>query len=663
MKSKKPFFSRELIYNNVKRFWWISVLFILALFLVSPLVTLTNGSDTIPKSGYNINFQDIFTGTIVFLFTVPVFIGVMVFRYMQNPKSMVALHAMPYTRLRLYVNNIISGLILLIVPILLNAAFLSVIHLGNLGGTYFKEGIVLRYLGTSLLTSISLYFWTVFVGMFTGSSIAQIIFTYILNFLFAGLAMVSQYLLSGVLYGFVMNEEFCLNCLHISPLAQIMFLLDSSPEWGLGYFLIIDIIICVIALVAGYVVYKYRNLENAGDVVSGKYVKPLFKYGVTTCVMLVGALYVREIFSIDRLNIFIYILFALIGYVVAEMLIRKSFKIWDSYKGFLIFSVVFIIISLGINADLFGYENYVPELVGVKSASISSSNPNFKESTIENPGYGILYDKANIEKVINLHSAIVEDKNINLTEKVYTDMVHISYELLDGRVVKRAYEFEMGKYTDLINKVKDSKEYIVSTDEIFDYEASDIYSMRISNALLRGDNYIGIADKAEIEKLFEAMKKDIINTTTDEKTQYKNIYRIELTLKQKQDSKADVVTYETRNYEEKVPEGAIFMYEYFNINAENVNNYMVDNGYKDVLINNDDITSIALHYYKNDNHERKLITSAEKIDEIMGHLYFSVNDPYYKYEDYVEIEINFGNGDSRWTDLAYDREFVKLFED
>ena len=65
MKSKKPFFSRELIYNNVKRFWWISVLFILALFLVSPLVTLTNGSDTIPRSGYNITFPDIFNGTLV----------------------------------------------------------------------------------------------------------------------------------------------------------------------------------------------------------------------------------------------------------------------------------------------------------------------------------------------------------------------------------------------------------------------------------------------------------------------------------------------------------------------------------------------------------------------------------------------------------------------
>ena len=57
------------------------------------------------------------------------------------------------------------------------------------GNNYFlrrdesKEGIVLEYLGTSLLTATTLYIWTIFAGMFTGSSIAQIIFTYILNLL------------------------------------------------------------------------------------------------------------------------------------------------------------------------------------------------------------------------------------------------------------------------------------------------------------------------------------------------------------------------------------------------------------------------------------------------------------------------------------------------
>ena len=79
MKSKKPFISRELIYNNLKRFWWICALYTLALFLVSPLITLTNGTDVIPERGYNINFWDIFSGTTLFLFTVQPLLGYKLF--------------------------------------------------------------------------------------------------------------------------------------------------------------------------------------------------------------------------------------------------------------------------------------------------------------------------------------------------------------------------------------------------------------------------------------------------------------------------------------------------------------------------------------------------------------------------------------------------------
>ena len=136
MKSKKPFFNKEIIWNNIVRFWWISALFTVVLFLSSPLVILT-------RSG-RVDLDDIYEGSVLFLLGVPVFIAVMVFRYMQNPKSMVLIHSMPYTRLRLYVNNLISGLILLLAPILLNAAFLSIIQLGGFGGLYFDDKVVLK---------------------------------------------------------------------------------------------------------------------------------------------------------------------------------------------------------------------------------------------------------------------------------------------------------------------------------------------------------------------------------------------------------------------------------------------------------------------------------------------------------------------------------------
>jgi len=666
MKSKKPFFSRELIYNNLRRFWWIAVLYTLALFLVSPLITLTNGSDVVPRSGYNINFGDIFSGTIIFLFTVPVFIGVMMFRYMQNSKSMVTIHAMPYTRLRLYVNNIISGLILVIIPVLLNAAFLSVIQLGNLGGTYFKEGIVLKYLGISIMTSVTLYIWTVFVGMFTGSSIAQIIFTYILNFLFVGIVTACQLLLSGILYGFVTNEELCLKFLEISPIAQIFFVNNSgfSNDITWQYLLIVNIIICTVLVIAGYFVYKNRNLESAGDVISGKYIKPIFKYGVAVCTMLVGAVYVRELFNINSVNIFIYLLFALIGYVIAEMLLRKSFKILDSYKGFLFFSIVFIIVSAGVKADLFGYESYIPDTIGVECAALSL-NPNFDDSTIENPQYGVLYEKNNIENIIKLHEKIVEDKNVNLAESDYTRSIYISYKLIDGRVVKRSYEFAADKYEEMINEIYDSKEYIISTNDIFDYTCDDIYGIRISNAIFgRNEMYVSINDKSEIEEFFEIMKNDVLTTTTSEKEEYRKMYRVEISVESK--NKRGITTTFPESYvivddviENSSEKTMELLVETFNINAENVIRFIEEKGYADALRSSDKIKSISLRY----DNEVKTISEKDEITKVINSLYLTPEIKYYKYDE-VMLELELTNDNTRSVDIDKEQagEIIKMFE-
>lgn len=645
MKSKKPFFSKEIIVNNLRRFWWIAVLFTLALFFVSPLITLTNGSDVMPRKGYNITFRDIYIGTVFFLCTVPVFIGVMVFRYMQNSKSMVAIHSMPYTRLRLYVNNIISGLILLVVPILLNSAFLSVIQLFNLGGTYFAEGIVLKYLGISLLTSVTLYVWTVFVGMFTGSSIAQIIYTYILNFLFAGLIFgVQLVVLYGTLYGYVFDENMAAKVLYISPIMQT---LDYGTErfssdmlsFSVYNFILVDIVICATALVVGYFVYKYRNLETAGDVVSGKYIKPLFKYGVATCTLLLGGLYVKGVFNVQEVNLLLYLLFGLVGYVIAEMLIRKSFKIWSSYKGFLAFSAVVIVMLFGLKADLFGYEKYVPDAQGVKAVSLNG-NTDFDVST-----YGVLHEKENIENVIKLHEKIIKDKNINLTDNIYSDGVNISYQFIDGRVMERYYEFESGKYDEFLDNIHNSKEYIMSTEDIFDYDVKNIYGVKVSNMLINED-YVFV-EKQDISGLFEAAKQDILYTSTENKDKNYEIYEIEFMIVDEGIKDTEEVTLSkygsTVEIENSKPIRTII--ERFNVNSENVSKFLEEHGYSEKINKYNEISKIR--YYAEDG-EKCEFTDKADIDAIVDII---VNKPREKnaFQRYwSEIEVYTDSEEPQW---------------
>lgn len=490
-------FNKALILNNLKRFWWVSLLYTIGLFLLSPVLVLSRETGMI-------EFETIFDGTIFFLFIVPVFLAVMVFRYMQNSKSMVTIHAMPYNRLDLYINNVISGLILLIVPILLNTALLSYLQLFPKEGIIFEQGISIKYLWISLLVSITLYAITVAVGMVTGSSIAQIIFTYIINFLPAGIIVILNYLLDGIIYGFSgISEDVINNLGKISPIVQTLFLRNQGK---VSDFLIPDIVLIIAVLVIGYFLYKYRNLEDAGEVISGKFIKPIFKYGVTVCVMLVGALYVKGIFEVDKPDLIIYLLFALLGYVIAEMLLRKSFKILNSYKGFIGFIGVFAIVVACINFDLLGYENYVPKAEDIECFTFGSTWQ--LEAYRQGAKTEVLAGKENIEKVVALNQEIVKNKNANINK---SGTMGITYLLKNGKIVSRTYRLDNKAYQEKVEEIMLSEEYKKSKVELFNRSIEEIDNIKVSNYVF-SDHSVAVTTKEEIEQLVSAMKQDILNS-------------------------------------------------------------------------------------------------------------------------------------------------------
>ncbi len=490
-------FNKALILNNIKRFWWVSLLYTIGLFLLSPVLVLSRESGLI-------EFETIFDGTIFFLFIVPVFLAVMVFRYMQNSKSMVTIHAMPYNRLDLYINNVISGLILLIVPILLNTALLSYLQLLPKEGILFEQGIVMDYLWISLLVSITLYAITVAVGMVTGSSIAQIIFTYIINFLPAGIVVILNYLLDGIIYGFSgISDDVINNLGKISPIVQTLFLRNQGK---VSDFLIPDIVLIIAVLVIGYFLYKYRNLENAGEVISGKFIKPIFKYGVTVCVMLVGTLYVKGIFEVDKPDLIIYLLFALLGYAIAEMLLRKSFKILNSYKGFVGFIGVFAIVVACINFDLLGYESYVPGVDDVECFTFGSTWQ--LEAYRQGAKTEVLAGKENIEKVVELNQDIIKNKNANVNKRGY---MSITYLLKNGKIVSRTYRLDNKAYREKVEEIMLSEEYKKSQVELFKRNIEEIDNIKVSNYVF-SDCSVAVTTKEEIEQLVSAMKQDILSS-------------------------------------------------------------------------------------------------------------------------------------------------------
>ena len=202
MKSKASYFSisKPLILENLRRFWAIPALAFLVYFLsgVFPvLMTYRHLNDMSSYIEISLNNQQPFYMLAHLMF--PIITAIVIFRYLQGISSVSVMHSMPFTRAKLYNSNFISGLILIISPILVNGLILLAISkpVFNQYGTetgmmidtinVFSRAEVLHWIWISILIVIVTYSISVFAGIVTGNSLMHFATAVWFNFLIPAL--------------------------------------------------------------------------------------------------------------------------------------------------------------------------------------------------------------------------------------------------------------------------------------------------------------------------------------------------------------------------------------------------------------------------------------------------------------------------------------------
>ncbi len=130
MKFRASYFSISipLIKENLRRFWAIPAIGFLAYFLSGVFPILMSYSN-INNMYYYIemcltNKQPFFMAIHLML---PIITAVIVYRYLQSPSSVTSMHAMPFTRAQLFNSGLLSGLILILLPLLGNELIFQLI--------------------------------------------------------------------------------------------------------------------------------------------------------------------------------------------------------------------------------------------------------------------------------------------------------------------------------------------------------------------------------------------------------------------------------------------------------------------------------------------------------------------------------------------------------
>ena len=389
MRSATSFFDKTLFRSQLKHTWplWLGYtalwLFLVPVALFSELSAYQGSYSAADASRLLLNTG--VRGGVFISFVFGLFFAMLAFSHLTQSRATNGFHALPVRRETIFLTAYLTGLFCqvssILVTFLLGAAISAPLHLSF-------WSVTAAAMGSAMLEAVFFYSFAALCMMMTGQILAA-------------------YALAGL----------------------------------------------VIALIA-LLLYRTRKSEMTGSTVAFPWATPIFKYGVAFCTAVaLGQFLYYFLFgqyrsgSNDSLPGTILCMAAagLVGYFVAEMLIRKSFRVFRTgAKGAAIVALALVLLGVAMSFDLTGYEKRVPDESEIESAFYTFSG--MTNVTTD--------DADTIRRLTAAHRAIVKNRNEQariadawdadtLSQSDYGDIepfhLRLTYYLKDGSQLSRSY--------------------------------------------------------------------------------------------------------------------------------------------------------------------------------------------------------------------------------
>lgn len=511
MISNKLFFNSAIFKNNLKRFKWGSILYGIALFFAVPFMFLITNFEALERRYLPdtarvpmlLSDSYIIIPTLLAI-AIPTVAAVLIFNNVHSIRQSIFAHSLPPTRRENYVTDVLSGIVLMVLPVIANGLILLIM-------SFTKYG--------ELMTGTSVMYWTLLnlsvlfvmfsistaTAFLTGNAAVHIglnAFVHVLPMLVALLVSVVS---EKFLYGFMVSDNFVAN--RIIENTPLVWFFGKAINYRAEALMFKDgifwmfIVLSIAFYVAGYVLYRARKMELAGDVCAFEIFKPIFKYTATAAVSIIVFTILVET---GIANVFAYFetaVAAAIAYFACEMLIQKSFRVFGKYKGLLVFFAAGACLLLFVaNTSVFGFETRIPKASEVESASVHEA---YRYEGI------LVSDEKLIADVIEIHGKVIEDIPREI-DRVLLDgrSFYVTYKLKNGKMLRRQYTVDADTCFDAISKMYENKEYKIKVTDFDELNVENVnkVEIRLDSA---STVYSTVLEDAAARELIAAIEKDI----------------------------------------------------------------------------------------------------------------------------------------------------------
>ncbi|SFM02084.1 ABC-2 type transport system permease protein [Gracilibacillus orientalis] len=530
MQSKTSYFKKELWKQAFRSSGWIGIGYFLALLFVLPLNVIMVKTRNEPRdlSYYQDYVDSLFkiNGEVqsMLIIAIPILAAIFACRYMQVKGSADFIHSLPLKRSQLFYHQFLIGYLMVIIPVILTGFILYVMY-GVIDVDFiYQHRDIWDWFSYTVTFVTFIYSIAFLVGTFTGISAVQGALSILILIFPVGISLLVMENLRMLVIGF--SGDYSIRMSYFTKASPIFWIFELSTQKNIEivswYYWLLSIIFVGLSLVF----YRIRHIESANQAIAFPLMKPIFKFGVTFCFMLLGGVY----FGLTQEHyvgwiMFGYVCGALFGYVLAEMLLQKTWRVFDQWKGFVIYIGISMLVIVSVVFDWYGFETKVPSEDEVESVFFDSEH--FLYNThYDAEGNKIkqnITDPELINHVIDLHDFIVANDPIGRNGyQRYTENstnVDIVYQLSNGKRMVRQYFIPSIEETEqYLQPIMDSEEYKRSTLAWLFDENSNISSVAIDGYDYRQQ----VNDQQTINKLTDAWKQDYLDASYAEMTQ--NIY-------------------------------------------------------------------------------------------------------------------------------------------
>ena len=381
MKSKKSFFNGCLFGVMLKSSWVAWALHFLGLFFLLGRRFFDGDPEWMRMLADGSILSQYWLDLVIWKLAAGVLAALLVFRAAYDAKQTDFLCSLPISRDAAYGSSLLAGLAGLAAG---DVLVLLCCAVGQASAGILNLPVLLFLLLLLFLLNLTFYGFAALCAMLTGSGIVLPLVYLVLEMTGAVVGGMIVFLLGALVFGYasVTLESFFVR---LSPPA---WLANSPPAFGrLTVAPGALAALCVYAVLGvgcallGLLLYRRRAMETAGETVAVPVLRPVFRWcmalgcgliaACVVCILRGGSIYTGGGAAVVW-TILGAAVGAFIGWFAAEMIIRKTFRVFDGLPAGA--CVAAGVLALGIliaGTGLFGFENCVPDPAEVSQVSVA----------------------------------------------------------------------------------------------------------------------------------------------------------------------------------------------------------------------------------------------------------------------------------------------------